>query len=152
VLGFFKKEEKNYIGSFESIYGEASLVFDPMHRRYFKILPDEMVEWHVEKADVIASLTESGLHAPVLDIDIPHQVFKSTTEGHSHIWFDIPLSWREYKRLLKALTRAGIIEEGYYRASVARGYSAVRLPWVKKKIIDHNDVPIEDLFKEGDPF
>lgn len=31
-----------------------------------------------------------------------------------------------------AMRDAGILEEGYVAASRMRGYSAIRLPWVKK--------------------
>lgn len=73
------------------------------------------------------------VHMPVLDIDIAHQYYPSTTEGHAHLYIDKVMSWREYKALLKALEAAGIIETGYYRASVGRKYTSVRLPWIKKE-------------------
>lgn len=71
-------------------------------------------------------------HKPVIDVDIPIRVYPSTTVGHHHLYIDTPMSWRAYKRLLRALVRAGLVEKGYYKASKRRGGSFVRLPWVAK--------------------
>ena len=89
---------------------------------------------YVEDADVIISQTaiEPDKHCPVIDIDIDHQYYPSSTPGHGHLYIDKALTWKEYKRLLKALVRAGIVEEGYYKAALSRGYTSVRLPWIKK--------------------
>ncbi|GGN40254.1 hypothetical protein FHR83_007076 [Actinoplanes campanulatus] len=79
------------------------------------------------------------LHKPVLDIDLPVQVIPSSTEGHNHLIIDKPMTWEKYQRLLDALADCGVIESGYRNASIARGYTAVRLPWVKKK---HQPEPV----------
>lgn len=93
-------------------------------------LPTELID----KADLVLSVdSETKLHRPVLDIDFPVHVEPSSTEGHFHLYLDKPLRWDQYKRLLTALSIAGIIEPGYERVSVAREYTAVRLPWVKKR-------------------
>ena len=73
---------------------------------------------------------------PVLDIDFPCALIPSTTEGHFHLYLDKELSYTDYMKLLKVLSEVGIIEEGYYKASKARGYTAVRLPWIKKEKIN----------------
>ena len=83
-------------------------------------------------ADVVTSMLPDGRHAPVLDLDVPHRLVASTTEGHSHLYLDVPMSWRNYKKLLKALAKAGVIEHNYMAMSINRGHSAVRMPWVKK--------------------
>jgi hypothetical protein len=83
-------------------------------------------------ADLVISLLPDGRHAPVLDLDLPHRLVPSTTEGHSHLYLDVPMSWRQYKRLLKALAKAGVLEQGYVEASLYRRHTAVRMPWVKK--------------------
>lgn len=72
-------------------------------------------------------------HRPVLDIDIPIAVVPSTTEGHYHLYIDKQMSWAEYERLLDVLVEVGIVEPGFAAASISRGYSAVRLPWVQKE-------------------
>lgn len=88
----------------------------------------------VDEMDVVSSEMYgiSGWHAPVLDIDIAHTWVPSTTKNHGHLYFDVMLPWEQYKELLEVLAKCGIIEEGYAGASIAKGFSAVRLPWVKK--------------------
>ena len=76
----------------------------------------------------------TDLHKPVLDLDIPAVLLPSSTEGHFHLYIDKEMSWKSYKKLLTVLAEVGIIEEGYLRASVARKYTAVRLPWIKKEV------------------
>lgn len=87
----------------------------------------------IENANLISSRCPDGMHAPVLDIDIPHRVVPSSTSGHSHLYLDVSLSWRKYKRLLRELSRAGVIEEGFYKSALRRGQSMVRPPGVIKK-------------------
>lgn len=72
-------------------------------------------------------------HKPVIDIDVPISVIPSSTPGHSHLYINHFVSWDEYCNLLDALVECGIVEEGYARSSKARGYTAVRLPWVRKQ-------------------
>ena len=88
----------------------------------------------VNEASVTTSLIAGldNMHKPVLDIDMPVKVLPSTTKGHFHLYIDKVMTWGQYKKLLKALAKAGIIETGYVGASEARGFTAVRLPWVKK--------------------
>jgi hypothetical protein len=43
------------------------------------------------------------------------------------------MPWHTYKRLLVALADAGVIEHGYANVSVARRFTALRLPWIKKE-------------------
>lgn len=81
---------------------------------------------------VTSSLGIADKHAPVLDLDIPHELVPSATPGHSHLYLDVSMTWEQYKKLLKVLAEVGIIEHGYYRASVAKGFSAARLPWCPK--------------------
>ena len=83
-------------------------------------------------ANIISSEIGEGLHTPILDIDIHAALIQSSTKGHYHLYIDSPLTWRKYKRLLRALKRAGIIEPGYYKASVYRKATDLRLPWVRK--------------------
>lgn len=90
------------------------------------------------EANVITSLVKgSSGHKVVLDIDHPVKALSSSTKGHSHLFIDKEISWRDYKRIMKAFVKAGIVEPGFMRASVARGWTAVRVPWVKK-VVDKN--------------
>lgn len=89
----------------------------------------------INKADVITSQVraDASTHRPIIDIDFPAALIPSTTPGHFHLYLDKEMSWDAYERLLKSLGRAGILEPGYVGASIARGYTSVRLPWVKKR-------------------
>lgn len=88
----------------------------------------------VQDAHVITSKLKNDVgHRPVLDVDFPAALIPSTTPGHFHLYLDKPMPWGKYKALLKALADAGIIERGYASASIARQYTSVRLPWVRKE-------------------
>jgi|SRR5690606_41887835 len=85
-----------------------------------------------EHAQLISSRDVTGRHRPLLDLDMDAALFPSSTENHWHLYIDKPMTWRQYKRLLRALARAGVIERGYMRASFQRGHTALRLPWYLK--------------------
>lgn len=113
-------------------------------------LPDTTTD--INDAQVITSLVEYhdrnpdlGMHRPILDIDFPAQLIPSSTPGHFHLYLDKPMPWRTYAKLLRALAEAEIIEPGYARASEARKYTAVRLPWISKEDTpDLEPTPAED--------
>jgi hypothetical protein len=84
------------------------------------------------EAQLTSSLLRDGQHAPALDLDFPCRLVPSSTPGHFHLYIDKPMSWRKYKKLMKALVKAGLLEKGYYRASVAREGSDLRMPGVSK--------------------
>lgn len=77
----------------------------------------------------VAGTTE---HMPAIDVDVPVRVYPSSTEGHFHLYIDKPMSWRAYRRVLRALVRAGVVEKNYYNVSWNRKATHLRLPWVKK--------------------
>lgn len=85
-----------------------------------------------EEAEVVSSEIGRGEHCPALDVDVPAYLVPSSTPGHSHLYIDVPMSWRKYKRLLKAMAAAGILEKSYVDASIRRRHTAVRVPWLKK--------------------
>lgn len=88
---------------------------------------------NIQAANIITSeVVGSEMHRPVLDIDMPVKLIPSSTEGHFHLLIDKEVSWDDYMRLLWVMADIGIVEEGYASASQERGYTAVRLPWVKK--------------------
>lgn len=91
-------------------------------------------------ADVVSSRTKGSLdrekqHQVVLDIDHEAWLVKSTTPGHYHLYIEVPdgIDWTKYGTMMLAMAAAGVLEPGYVNASISRGYSAVRLPWVKKE-------------------
>lgn len=92
----------------------------------------------LDEANVISSLMldtqsgESALHFPVFDIDIPAFLVPSSTEGNTHLYLDVQIADEQYWRLCEVLVECGILQPGYVSACKARGYTSVRLPWVKK--------------------
>lgn len=112
---------------------------------YDNVAPENIVEGEIDKADLITSEVkypelkewykkpeEVKVHKPVLDIDFDAKLIPSTTEGHFHLYLDKEIPWNKYVKLLSVLAEVGIIEEGFAKASINRGYSAVRLPWIEK--------------------
>lgn len=97
-------------------------------------MASDRVEVPLSEAHVVSSLRPDGRHALVLDIDHPAWLVKSTTPGHFHLYIDVPggISDATYKLLLGSLANAGVIEEGYMRASIERGATMVRLPWIQR--------------------
>lgn len=114
---------------------------DTYDEGFYTKIPDEAA--NVSDAELIASLNANGKHRPLLDIDFPAAVIPSSTEGHCHLYIDKELEWKDYKKLLNVLADLGIIEHGYRGASLARGYSALRLPWIKK---DEEDKAVTTKF------
>ena len=125
ILADFRK--KNDRSPTDKEYSE--LVTDAYSGVYSKI-PD--VESDIEKAVLMSSKAKNGKHRPILDLDLAAHVIPSSTKGHGHLYIDKELTWKQYQKLLNVLADLDIIEKGYRGASLARGYTAVRLPWVKK--------------------
>ena len=76
----------------------------------------EIVGW---KNTLLFNREPETLHAPALDIDGIHcELIPSSTKGNFHLYIDKPMSWEDYKKLLKVLAEVGIIEENYYKASL----------------------------------
>lgn len=71
-------------------------------------------------------------HKVALDIDIPAKLIPSSTPGNSHLYIDIEVDEPIYWELLDVMDRAGILQPGYVSASKSRGFTALRLPWIKK--------------------
>lgn len=114
---------------------------------------DQLVQKRVpvpeDEANLVSSIIdrpvhglEPPMHAPVIDLDFPCSLVESSTPGHFHLYLDRPVSWERYAALLKALRWAGLIEEGFYRLSIARGATFVRKPGVKKERGDINSASI----------
>lgn len=85
-----------------------------------------------QEANLVSSEMEDGNHAPALDIDFPCYTLPSSTPGHAHLYFDKPLSWKDYKKLLTTLYEIGYIEEGFYRAAIRTKATYLRLPGILK--------------------
>lgn len=94
------------------------------------------------QANLVTSLVPNGFgyypqkdsHKPVLDLDFPCTLVPSSTDGKFHLYMNVDVKWESYVKVLDAMAEAGILEAGYVNASKARGYTAVRAPWVKKHV------------------
>jgi hypothetical protein len=80
------------------------------------------------------------LHRPVIDIDHAVTVIESSTPGHHHLYVDLAMPWEDLVKLLEVMADIGLVEPGYVNASKARGYTAVRLPWITKEQLSDEDV------------
>lgn len=75
---------------------------------------------------------EEQHHRLLLDLDHPALLLDSSTPGHHHLYVDVEIGDVQWRELIQALAVAGVIEEGYAEASLERGHTDLRLPWVKK--------------------
>lgn len=87
----------------------------------------------LDQANVVSS---SGLlfdqHFPVLDLDVPAHLVPSSTPGHSHLYLDVSMTGEQLWWLCDVLVEVGVLERGYVDACRTRGYTSVRLPWIRK--------------------
>ena len=89
------------------------------------------------EANLVSSALEgSPKHKPCLDIDIPCLKVDSSTEGHSHLYFDVELEWEQYKELLIVLAKCGIADPAWVKHSLDRQQSMLRPPGVRKASIE----------------
>ena len=82
--------------------------------------------------NVATSLTHQGWQAPVLDIDVPCTYVPSSTPGHGHLYIDHQMTLDQYRRLIEVMVEVGIVEKGFLYSLEQRGFTCVRLPWIKK--------------------
>jgi hypothetical protein len=105
-------------------------------------------------ADGLMQQVQDGWHTVMIDVDHACRLVRSSTPGHYHLYIDVAMPWWRYRRLLRALKNCGIIEPGYYSASVARKATHVRLPWVRKADIEtrRSEARQDDAEKDGEMF
>jgi len=85
-------------------------------------------------ANVVSSLLTNGRHAPAIDLDLPAVLVPTSTFGHSHLYLDHEMRWDHYRRLLKVMAAAGLVEPGFYESAVRRGTTLLRLPGASKGV------------------
>lgn len=88
-------------------------------------------------ANLISSRTPDGTHLPIIDLDFPHHYEPSSTEGHSHLYIDVPMSKFKWFVLMCALRYVGVVELGYFVWSLRRGGNFMRLPGFAKSDEEH---------------
>lgn len=105
----------------------------------------------IQDAHVVGSrITEgprAGLHTLIVDIDHPVRAPQSTSFDHHHLYVDYPMPWEDVVKVLRVLAEVGIVEPGYAAASIDRGETNVRLPWVLKH---HDYEQINYVVKNGE--
>jgi hypothetical protein len=74
-----------------------------------------------EEGNLVGSRREDWSHIPLFDLDVNAELLRSKTDGHYHLAIDRAVSWRAYLRILKAMVKAGLIEESWYRLVKQRG-------------------------------
>lgn len=87
-----------------------------------------------QTANLVSShvVDSPGKHAPVIDLDFPHEYVPSSTAGHGHLYLNVPTSrWRMWA-LLAGLRISGNIEAGFFWWSLRRGATFVRTPGTDK--------------------
>lgn len=118
-LGYVRRFEDSSTGGFQEV--EDSSSFNEVNvvtsRR---IDGDDWLGW------------DDPLHAIVLDLDVPAYLIPSSTPGHSHLYIDVGIEKKRYFGLLDSLAEVGVLESGYVSASKQRGFTCLRLPWIKK--------------------
>jgi hypothetical protein len=67
-------------------------------------------------------------HYPLFDLDYGAVLHDSRTPGHYHLYLDRPIKWRAFKRVLRAMRKAGLIEDGFYKMTKKRGQAFLRVP------------------------
>jgi hypothetical protein len=85
-----------------------------------------------EHANLFASLTEKGMHAPALDIDFKARLIPSSTIGHYHLYLDKEICWDDYAKLIAVMGEIGLIEPGYAEVSLKKGMTTLRKPGIVK--------------------
>lgn len=113
----------------------------------------------LDDASVVSSLVTDSrdswmgeMHKVVLDIDHDSELIPSSTPGHFHLYIDREIPRDKYFALLAAMVDAGLIEDGYVEAAKRRGFTCVRLPWIKKEVtVGVNNPPGPDDPLEGNP-
>jgi hypothetical protein len=109
--------------------------------------PDELadyvagtrVETDMHDANCVSSaIQEDGVpeheRRHIVAVDVDHKVvsLSSGTEGHHHLYIDVPMTWEKYEALLVAMVDCGIVEPGYLEASRIRRATFLRVPWIPK--------------------
>lgn len=90
------------------------------------------MELDKQKANLVGSLCDDGMHMPALDIDLPCRLVPSTTEGHFHLYIDKPMFLETYRKLVEALVEAGIVEGAWVDHLERNKMTTLRLPGRKK--------------------
>jgi hypothetical protein len=67
-----------------------------------------------------------AIHYPMFDIDAPAALVPSSTEGHFHLYLSTPTTWRRYKKAMKAMAKAGMIDYEWWELAKRRKQAVLR--------------------------
>ena len=95
---------------------------------------------HPLDANLVCSDIVPDQHYVLLDLDVPHKYIESSTTGHAHLYIDKVLAFQDYLEVLQVLSKHGIVEEGFYKWTMHRGYSSLRPPGIEKHSIEDNNL------------
>jgi hypothetical protein len=106
-------------------------------RKFQKDPNQSTLEASLEDADLIGSaIGGTSLikgHNLVIDLDLPSMLLTSTNgRHHLVVRLSTPLSTEAYRKLLKALVEAGILEQGNLDRFELDGRTVVMVPWKSK--------------------
>ena len=103
------------------------IVDEPMFLSLVKYRHYEDRQPTEQDANVLSShVPGTKLHAPIIDLDYPHEYVKSTTTGHGHLYLNVPISRWRLAILLWGLRVGRVIESGNFWWSLRRGGTFVR--------------------------
>lgn len=100
---------------------------------------DALEEAPLDQANLVVSRFAGGgieTHALLLDLDVEHEYWESSTPGHGHLLVNLKLTRQEWQRVMQVLRDVGVISPGYHDHSQRRGFASLRLPWIKKEEVD----------------
>jgi hypothetical protein len=115
-----------------------------MERKRFKPFPPPGKNYGVHQkltedpeGILVSSEVTPNIHLPVIDMDYSIEAKESITPGHHHLYINKPVTWKNYKRLLKALLKADLIEQYWYESALKAKKSLVFHPsYLQKKVLD----------------
>ena len=81
-----------------------------------------------KKASLTGSLVEDGSHFPLLYLNCQARLIPSATEGHFNLYLDHPMSWKRYKRLMRSMVKAGLLDREFYRKARKHYQAFVETP------------------------
>lgn len=83
--------------------------------------------------DYVASKSSRNgveVHFPVFDVDNNlFHIRESASPGHHHVFFDNPVTWSQYKKLLKAMSAAGMVDPRWVKMTLRRKNGVLRIKW-----------------------
>ena len=85
---------------------------------------------------LVSSRCGDGFHMPALDLDFQVSLVPSSTGGHYHLYLNKRMRWWRYRILLRVLRFVGIIEPGYYKASIRRRATYLWRPGLHKQNVE----------------